>query len=95
MRGIGCFRLRTGFPTTGARHGKNHLPDWLAVADRLGNEKAISTTLLKGPHLTEAGIPRGSRGLSSSTSPRRPRTTAPSATKQVSRGGWPPTKPPS
>lgn len=43
----------------GARHGRNHLPDWLAIADRLGNEKAISKTLLKGPHLAEAGIPRG------------------------------------
>jgi tRNA nucleotidyltransferase (CCA-adding enzyme) len=43
----------------GARHGHNHLPNWLAIADRLGNEKAVSTTLLKGPHLAEAGIPQG------------------------------------
>lgn len=43
----------------GARVGRNYLPDWLAIADRLGNERAVSTTLLKGPHLAEAGIPRG------------------------------------
>ncbi|GAA4034695.1 hypothetical protein GCM10023063_18570 [Arthrobacter methylotrophus] len=43
----------------GARKGVDHLPDWLSIAERLGNEKAISTTLLKGPHLAEAGIPQG------------------------------------
>jgi tRNA nucleotidyltransferase (CCA-adding enzyme) len=43
----------------GARHTRNYVPDWLAVADRIGNEKAVSTTLLKGPHLAEAGIPQG------------------------------------
>lgn len=43
----------------GARHSRNYLTDWLEVADRLGNEKAISKTLLKGPHLAESGIPRG------------------------------------
>lgn len=43
----------------GARHTRNYLNDWLEIADRLGNEKAISKTLLKGPHLAEAGIPQG------------------------------------
>lgn len=44
----------------GARHGKNHhLPDWLTIAEQLGNEKAVSTTMLKGQHLAHAGIPRG------------------------------------
>jgi tRNA nucleotidyltransferase (CCA-adding enzyme) len=40
----------------GARHTRNYLTDWLEIADRLGNEKAISKTLLKGHHLAEAGI---------------------------------------
>lgn len=43
----------------GARHTRNYLSDWLEIADRLGNETAISKTLLKGPHLAEAGIPHG------------------------------------
>jgi tRNA nucleotidyltransferase (CCA-adding enzyme) len=43
----------------GAKRGRNYLPDWLAVADRLGNESAVNTTLLKGPYLADAGIPRG------------------------------------
>ncbi|HEX9089587.1 MAG TPA: HD domain-containing protein [Arthrobacter sp.] len=43
----------------GARHSRNYLSDWLTVAEKLGNETAISKTLLKGPHLAEAGIPRG------------------------------------
>lgn len=43
----------------GARKGRDYVPDWLAVADRLGNETAVATTLLKGPHLADAGIPRG------------------------------------
>lgn len=40
----------------GARHTRNYVPDWLAVAERIGNETAISTTLLKGHHLAEAGV---------------------------------------
>lgn len=40
----------------GARHTRNYVPDWLDVADRIGNETAISKTLLKGHHLAEAGI---------------------------------------
>ncbi len=43
----------------GALKGRDYLPDWLAVADRLGNETAVTTTLLKGPYLADAGIPRG------------------------------------
>jgi tRNA nucleotidyltransferase (CCA-adding enzyme) len=43
----------------GARHTRNYVPDWLAVAERIGNETAISKTLLKGPHLAEAGVPKG------------------------------------
>ena len=43
----------------GARKGINHLPDWLSIAERLGNERAISETLLKGPHLAEAGVEHG------------------------------------
>ncbi|MFF2244283.1 CCA tRNA nucleotidyltransferase [Arthrobacter sp. NPDC058130] len=43
----------------GARRGRDYLPDWLAAADRLGNERAVTTTLLKGPHLADAGVPRG------------------------------------
>jgi tRNA nucleotidyltransferase (CCA-adding enzyme) len=43
----------------GARKGRDYVPDWLAVADRLGNEQAVATTLLKGQHLADAGIPRG------------------------------------
>jgi tRNA nucleotidyltransferase (CCA-adding enzyme) len=35
------------------------LPDWLAVADRIGNEKAVSKAMLKGQHIAEVGIPRG------------------------------------
>lgn len=31
----------------GARHGFNHLPIWLEKAERLGNERAVSTTLQK------------------------------------------------
>ena len=42
-----------------ARKGRDYLPDWLAAADRLGNETAVTTTLLKGPYLADAGIPRG------------------------------------
>lgn len=42
----------------GARQGKNHLPDWLAIADRLGNERAVGT-MLKGQHIAGAGVPRG------------------------------------
>lgn len=40
----------------GARHTRNYVPDWLAVAERIGNETAISKTLLKGHHLAEAGV---------------------------------------
>ncbi|HEX9228019.1 MAG TPA: HD domain-containing protein, partial [Arthrobacter sp.] len=43
----------------GARKGRDYVPDWLAVADRLGNESAVNTTMLKGPYLADAGIPRG------------------------------------
>jgi tRNA nucleotidyltransferase (CCA-adding enzyme) len=43
----------------GARKGRDYVPDWLSVADRLGNETAVATTLLKGPHLADARIPRG------------------------------------
>jgi tRNA nucleotidyltransferase (CCA-adding enzyme) len=43
----------------GARQGPNHLPDWLAIAERLGNERAVATTMLKGQHIAEAGVPRG------------------------------------
>lgn len=43
----------------GARRGRNYLPDWLAIADRIGNEKAVGKAMLKGQHLAEAGIPRG------------------------------------
>lgn len=43
----------------GARHTRNYVPDWLDVAERIGNETAISKTLLKGPHLAEAGVPKG------------------------------------
>ena len=43
----------------GARRTRNYVPDWLAVADRIGNETAISKTLLKGHHLAEAGVPKG------------------------------------
>ncbi|MBG0738980.1 metal-dependent phosphohydrolase [Paeniglutamicibacter antarcticus] len=45
-RGVGALRTR------------NYVPDWLAVAERLGNETAIST-LLKGQHLADAGVPKG------------------------------------
>ncbi|WP_422758941.1 CCA tRNA nucleotidyltransferase [Paenarthrobacter sp. C1] len=43
----------------GARHTRNYVPDWLAVADRIGNEKAIGTAMLKGHHLADAGVPKG------------------------------------
>ena len=43
----------------GARHTRNYVPDWLDVAERIGNETAISKTLLRGPHLAEAGVPKG------------------------------------
>ncbi|WP_354214902.1 HD domain-containing protein [Arthrobacter sp. UYCo732] len=43
----------------GARHTRNYVPDWLAVAEKIGNETAVSKTLLKGPHLADAGIPKG------------------------------------
>ena len=43
----------------GAQQGLDHLPAWLGIAERLGNEKAVNTTLLKGPHLAESGIQRG------------------------------------
>jgi tRNA nucleotidyltransferase (CCA-adding enzyme) len=44
----------------GAAHGFDHLPVWLEMAERFGNEKAVSTTILKGPHPAESGIERGS-----------------------------------
>jgi tRNA nucleotidyltransferase (CCA-adding enzyme) len=43
----------------GARHSRNYLPDWLAIADRIGNEKAVGKAMLKGQHIAEAGVPRG------------------------------------
>jgi tRNA nucleotidyltransferase (CCA-adding enzyme) len=43
----------------GARQGVNHLPTWLAKAERLGKDPVAGTTLLKGAALAEAGIPRG------------------------------------
>lgn len=42
-----------------ARQGVNHLPTWLATAERLGNERVAGATLLKGASLAQAGIPRG------------------------------------
>lgn len=39
--------------------GSDAPPPRLTIAGRLGNETAVSTTMLKGPHLAEAGIPRG------------------------------------
>ena len=43
----------------GARQGVNHLPTWLAKAERLAKEPVVGTTLLKGAALAEADIPRG------------------------------------
>ncbi len=43
----------------GARQGVNHLPTWLAKAERLAKEPVVGTTLLKGASLAEADIPRG------------------------------------
>ncbi|TQJ66560.1 tRNA nucleotidyltransferase (CCA-adding enzyme) [Arthrobacter sp. SLBN-100] len=43
----------------GVLHTRNYVPDWLAVAERIGNEKAIGKALLKGGHLADAGIPEG------------------------------------
>lgn len=43
----------------GARHGRNHLPDWLSIAEGIGSEKAVGKAMLKGQHLAEAGVPRG------------------------------------
>lgn len=43
----------------GARQGVNHLPTWLSKAERLGKERMVGTTLLKGASLADADIPRG------------------------------------
>ncbi len=43
----------------GARQGVNHLPTWLAKAERLAKEPVVGTTLLKGAALASADIPRG------------------------------------
>ncbi|MDR6435068.1 tRNA nucleotidyltransferase (CCA-adding enzyme) [Paenarthrobacter nicotinovorans] len=43
----------------GARQGVNHLPTWLAKAERLGKDPVAGTTLLKGAALAEEDIPRG------------------------------------
>ncbi|TVU64141.1 hypothetical protein FQP90_09160 [Paenarthrobacter nitroguajacolicus] len=42
-----------------ARQSVDHLPTWLASAERLGNEREVDTTLLKGASLAQAEIPRG------------------------------------
>ncbi|MBT2586640.1 CCA tRNA nucleotidyltransferase [Arthrobacter sp. ISL-95] len=43
----------------GARQGVNHLPTWLSKAERLGKERIMGTTLLKGSALAATDIPRG------------------------------------
>ncbi|MGO4145287.1 CCA tRNA nucleotidyltransferase [Paenarthrobacter sp. YAF11_1] len=43
----------------GAHQGVNHLPTWLAKAERLAKEPVVGTTLLRGASLAAADIPRG------------------------------------